>query len=307
MSQSPRLPRVGVIGLGAMGFATASALLEAGLAVTGCDRNPATRDRFAEAGGAVAPTAAEAAADVDVLLLLVVNADQVEQVLFGPDGAVGHLRADGVVMQCATVPPSYAQALDGRLEEAGLRLLDAPVSGGTVKARAGKLSVMASGGEAAFAAAEPVLEAMADTVHRLGDRAGPGSSVKLVNQLLAGVHIASAAEAMALGIRMGIDPHRLYEVITRSAGNSWMFENRVPHILAGDYTPHSAVSIFVKDLGIVADTGRELGFPVPVAGSALQQFLAATAAGHGREDDAAVIKVYERLAGIALPKPANDG
>ncbi len=151
-----------------------------------------------------------------------------------------------------------------------------------------------------LAAAEPLLDAVAGRVFRLGERPGIGSSVKMVNQLLAGVHIATACEAMALGTRAGADPATLFEVITGSAGNSWMFTNRVPHILERDFTPLSAVEIFVKDLGIVLDSGRELRFPLPIAAAAHQQFLAAAAAGFGREDDSAVVKVYECLAGIEV-------
>jgi 3-hydroxyisobutyrate dehydrogenase len=123
----------------------------------------------------------------------------------------------------------------------------------------------------------------------------------MINQLLAGVHIAVAAEAMALGIKSGIDPNVLFEVISNSAGSSWMFQNRVPHILAGDYTPLSAVDIFVKDLGIVTSTGEALGVDLPIASTALQRFETASARGLGREDDSAVIKVYAEDAGITLP------
>ena len=144
---------------------------------------------------------------------------------------------------------------------------------------------------------------MAANVYRLGDGAGNGSKVKIINQLLAGVHIAAAAEAMALGIRAGVDPKDLYEVITHSAGNSWMFENRMPHVLSGDYTPLSAVDIFVKDLGIVLDTARASKFPLPLASTAHQMFMQASSAGHGREDDAAVIKIFP---GIRLPRPGGD-
>jgi len=307
MPASESRTAVAVIGLGAMGLGTARALLDAGFAVTGCDVSPEARERLRAAGGAVTASPAAAARGCDALVLLVVNAAQVEQVLFGEDGAAAALAPEAVVLQCATVAPSYAEALPARLPGGAEALLDAPVSGGAVKARAGELSVMASGSPEAFRRAEPVLAAMAATVHRLGERAGPGSSVKLVNQLLAGVHIATAAEAMALALRMGLDADTVYRVITQSAGNSWMFENRMAHVLAGDYTPRSAVDIFVKDLGIVADTGRELTFPLPLAASALQQFTAASAAGLGRQDDSAVIKVYERLAGIRLPAAANDG
>lgn len=304
--QSGKLPRVGVIGLGAMGMGTAIALLERGLSVTGCDISQAARQSFMAQGGRCEASPSALAKHCDVVLLVVVDACQVEEVLFGVEGLAAGLASESLIMQCATVSPSYTRQLDERLAAMGLVLLDAPISGGAAKARSGELSVMASGNAAAFAKAAPVLDAMASRVHRLGEEPGIGSSMKLVNQLLAGVHIASAAEAMALGIRMGLDPRQVYEVITHSAGNSWMFENRVLHILADDYTPLSAVDIFVKDLDLVHATGRDLAMPTPVAACALQQFTAAKSAGFGREDDAAVIKVYQRLSGITLPKAAND-
>jgi putative dehydrogenase len=144
-----------------------------------------------------------------------------------------------------------------------------------------------------------VLDAMAGKVYRLGDKAGAGSKVKIINQLLAGVHIAAAAEAMALGLREGVAADALYEVITHSAGNSWMFENRMAHVLAGDYTPLSAVDIFVKDLGLVLDTARATKFPLPLAATAHQMFMQASTAGYAREDDSAVIKIFP---GITLPE-----
>jgi 3-hydroxyisobutyrate dehydrogenase len=147
-----------------------------------------------------------------------------------------------------------------------------------------------------------VLDAISTKVWRLGDQIGIGSTVKMVNQLLAGVHIATAAEAMALGIRAGADPRTLFDVISSSAGSSWMWQNRMPHVLAGDDTPLSAVNIFVKDLGIVLDQARALTFPLPMAAAAHQLFLAAAAHGEGAKDDAFVIRVWQALAGIDLPK-----
>jgi L-threonate 2-dehydrogenase len=236
--------------------------------------------------------------------VLVVNAKQVDEVLFGHDGCVPAMQRGSLVIASSTIPPAFAEALGERLGEHGMLLLDAPLSGGVARAGDGTLTVMASGEPAAFAAAEPVLDAIAERVYRLGDQPGTGSKVKTINQLLAGVHIAAAAEAIALGIRAGVDPAVLYDVISASAGSSWMFQNRVPHILSGDYTPLSAVNIFVKDLGIVLDTAHALTFPLPVAAAAHQQFLAAAAAGHGAEDDAAVVKVYQALSGIDLPGDA---
>src|SRR5262249_26141842 len=166
------------------------------------------------------------------------------------------------------------------------------------KAARGEMTVMAAGAPEAFSLCEPVFAAIAQKVFRLGDAPGTGSKVKMINQLLAGVHIAAAAETMALGLKAGADPKMLYDVITNSAGNSWMFQNRAPHMLAGDFLARSAVDIFVKDLGIVLEAGRKSTFPLPLTAAAHQMFLMAAAAGHGREDDAAVIKIFP---GIGLP------
>jgi L-threonate 2-dehydrogenase len=163
---------------------------------------------------------------------------------------------------------------------------------------------MTSGRSEAYERCGALLDAMAAKVYRLGERAGAGSKVKIINQLLAGVHIAAAAEAMALGLREGVDPAALYEVITHSAGNSWMFENRMAHVLAGDYTPLSAVDIFVKDLGIVLDLARASKFPLPLSSTAHQMFMQASSAGFANEDDSAVIKIFP---GIDLPRPASKG
>lgn len=290
--------RVGFIGLGAMGMGMACSILKKEIPIKGYDINEGARQAFAQAGGKITPSAASAAEGVDVLLIVVVNADQAADVLFGAGAAAEALPAGSMVMLCSTVKPDFARQTAGKLYEMGLEMLDAPISGGAAKAAQGRLSVMASGHPAAFDKAEPVLAAVAENVYRLGDECGQGSTIKMVNQLLAGVHIAAAAEAIALGVKTGADPATVYEVISHSAGSSWMFQNRVPHMLAGDYTPLSAVEIFVKDLGIVLETGQENRFPLPLAAAAHQLFLMAAAAGFGREDDAAVVKVFEMLANI---------
>jgi 3-hydroxyisobutyrate dehydrogenase len=254
---------------------------------------------LADAGAVACASPAELAAQCDVVIVLVVNAEQTETVLFGPQGAAPAMRKGSVVVLSVTVPPEYAERLGPRLAERGILMLDAPVSGGEARAAAGEMTIMAAGPAEAFAACEPVFPAIAQKVYRLGEAHGTGSKVKMINQLLAGVHIAAAAEAMALGIKAGADPQVLYDVITNSAGNSWMFQNRAPHIIAGDYLPRSAVNIFVKDLGIVLEAGKRSTFPLPLTAAAHQMFLMAAAAGHGREDDAAVIKIFP---GIDLPK-----
>lgn len=293
--------RAGVIGLGSMGMGVAKSLRRAGIETWGCDVVDTRREELEAAGGHWASSPAALGAEVDVAIVLVVNADQTRGALFGEAGAAEHMHADGVVIASSTVPAAEAVAIGQDLSNRGLHMIDAPVSGGAVGANAGELSIMASGPDIAFDLAAPVLEAIAKTVYRLGTAHGVGSTVKTINQLLAGVHIAAACEAMALGIRAGVEPNTLFEVISNSAGASWMFNNRVPHILDGDYAPKSAVDIFVKDLGIVLETGKRHVFPLPLTAAAHQQFLAASAAGLGREDDSAVIKVYQKLAGIELP------
>jgi len=293
---------VGVIGLGAMGMGIARTLRQRGYRVHVCDARDGVATAFAAEGGVACASPAEVAAQARVVVSVVVNAAQTEQVLFGSHGAVAAMSPGSVFVMCSTVDPNWSIALEARLARQGILYVDAPISGGAVRAASGEMTMMTAATPTAYAAAGEVLEAMAGKVYRLGDRAGAGSQVKIINQLLAGVHIAAAAEAMALGLREGVDPAALYEVITHSAGNSWMFENRMAHVLAGDYTPLSAVDIFVKDLGLVLDTARASKFPLPLAATAHQMFMQASSAGHAQEDDSAVIKIFP---GIRLPAPAG--
>ena len=294
---------VGLIGLGAMGLGMAQSLRRAGHRVHVFDVRPEAGRAFAAEGGVACASPADVAAQCDVVVSVVVNAAQTEQVLFGPHGAAAAMQPGSLFVMCSTVDPNWSMALEERLEAKGLLYLDAPISGGAAKAASGQMTMMTAGRPAAYEKAGALLEAMAAKVYRLGNRAGNGSKVKIINQLLAGVHIAAAAEAMALGLREGVDADALYQVITNSAGNSWMFENRMAHVLKGDYTPLSAVDIFVKDLGLVLDTARATKFPLPLASTAHQMFMQASSAGHGREDDAAVIKIFP---GIQLPHPGGD-
>jgi putative dehydrogenase len=289
---------IGFIGLGAMGVGMSKKLLEAGFVVCGYDINSESMAMVVEAGGSAAANPALAAADAALLIVCVFSADQAEEVLYGEDGAVPALAKGATVVMCTTMAPEHARALAARLSETGHLYVDAPVTGGKRGADNGTLTVIASGSDDAMAAADGAFKAMGGRIYRVGDAPGAGSSVKMINQLLVGVHVAAAAEAVALAARAGADPKIVYDVITHGGGNSEAFETRVPNILASDYAPRGVVDIFTKDLGIVADAARALQFPLPLASAALQQFLAAAASGYGREDDCAVVKVYEQLAGI---------
>jgi len=299
--------RVGVIGLGAMGMGMAQSLRRAGHLVNVFDVRIEVAHKFAAEGGVACSSLEEIAKNSDVLVSVVVNAAQTESVLFGDGSAhsacAHHLKSGSVFVMCSTVDPAFSVGLEKKLNDKGLLYIDAPISGGAAKAAAGQMTMMTAGSPAAYEKAEVFLNAMAGKVYKLGGSAGAGSKVKIINQLLAGVHIAAAAEAMALGLREGVDAEALYEVITHSAGNSWMFENRMAHVLAADYTPLSAVDIFVKDLGLVLDMARATKFPLPLSSTAHQMFMQASTAGFAKEDDSAVIKIFP---GIELPKGKSN-
>ena len=294
---------VAVFGLGAMGYGMAQSCVSAGLVTYGFDIVPDQAKRLANEGGKVADLA-DVAASLDAAAIVVLNAAQSEDVLFGANGLVEQMRQGSVILACATVPPEFARKMEARCAKHGVLYLDAPISGGSVKAANGQLSVMASGSAQAFDGAKVMLDAMAQTVFELGDSAGAGSAMKAVNQLLAGVHIATMAEALTFGMTQGVEPAKFVDVISKCAGTSWMLENRAPHIVEGDYTPFSQVNIWPKDLGIVLDIAESAQFDAPITKAALQQYLEAREMGLGGEDDAAVAKVYARKSGLTLPGEA---
>ncbi|MEM7694175.1 MAG: L-threonate dehydrogenase [Pseudomonadota bacterium] len=291
---------VGAFGLGAMGFGIAASLVRAGHTTYGFDIAPEREALLVKEGGRSSPREA-VASELDAAVIVVLNAAQTEDVLFGPAGIVPHMRAGSVVIACATVAPAFAREMAARCAENGVHYLDAPISGGAAKAASGELSVMASGTAEAFSAAALVLDACAATVFRLGDEAGAGSAMKAANQLLAGVHIAAMAEALTFGMTQGIAPETFVDVISKCAGTSWMLENRAPHVVTGDYTPLSQINIWPKDLGIVLEIAKSAGFSAPITATALQQYMVAVGMGLGGQDDAAIAKVYARNVGLTLP------
>lgn len=283
------MAKVGFWGLGSMGLGMAQSLVREGHSVCGHDPRGVTLE-----GGTDLSQA-----ELDVAVIAVLNAAQTESVL---DSILPDLRSGAVVVACATVSPAFARDMAARCEERQIRYLDAPISGGAKRAAEGDLSIMASGSTAAFDAAAPALEAMARTVFHMGETVGAGSAMKAVHQVLAGTHIATMAEAMVFGITQGIAPDRFLEVLPQCGGTSWMLENRGPHIRDGDYTPHSAVEIWIKDLGIIEDIAGEAAIELPMVRAALDGYRKAVEMGLGREDDAAIAKVYAAQAGVDLPK-----
>jgi len=286
--------KIGFVGLGAMGLPMAHALIEAGYSVVGYDISESSLSKFAQMGGQIATNVQEAARGVDVFISMVVNDAQTEDVLFGGGNAVYTLKAGSVVISGSTVPPAFAAKMALQLAEHDIHMIDCPVSGGVAGAEKRTLTMMAAGKSDIFAQVEAIIRTMGSNTFYLGEECGQGSAMKVVNQLLCGVHVAVAGEAIAFAKKSGLDTNTVYDVIGTSAARSWMFMDRVPNMENPPEHPRSAVDIFIKDLGIVTDAGRSMRMMTPIAAAALQMFIAASGAGYGREDDSQIIKAYER-------------
>jgi putative dehydrogenase len=291
------MKNIAFAGLGAMGLPMARNLLRAGYPVRGTDVNPASLQALGQDGGTAAQDAAAACRGADFLILMVVNAEQAEQVLF-VQGGLDALPADATVCLMATCPPGAVQAIAGKVMATGRRFVDAPVSGGVVGAVQGSLTVMAACDDATFAHAQPVLSVVGGRVFQVGQQAGQGATVKTVNQLLCGVHIAVVAEAFSLAAKAGVQLDVLLDIMGGSSASSWMLKDRGPRMLQTEPEVTSAVDIFVKDLGIVLQAGREMKSALPLAAVAHQMFLASSGCGDGRADDSQVIRSYHRLNGL---------
>ncbi len=290
------MKRIGFVGLGAMGSRMALNLVKRGFEVVGYDLRPEAAAALAAAGGRAAATSAEAARDADALLLMVINAVQAEAALFD-DGALDALPAEATVVLTATCPPGAVRAIAERVEATGRRFVDSPVSGGTAGAEAATLTIMAAAPKPVFEDVRPVLAALGDKIFHVGEAAGQGATVKTVNQLLCGVHIAVLAESFALAEKAGIDLDLLLEIMSGSSASSWMLKDRGPRMLQAQPEVSSAVDIFVKDLGLVLEAGADLKTALPLAAGARQMFLAASGSGHGLADDSQVIRSYRALNG----------
>ncbi|MFG1372695.1 NAD(P)-dependent oxidoreductase [Xanthobacter oligotrophicus] len=287
---------IGFIGLGSMGLPMARNLVARGFEVTGFDLRAEARNALVAAGGKAADTAAAACAGADMAVLMVVNIAQARDVLF-TGGVLDALAPGGAILLMSTCPPAAVAEVAAEVEARAFAFVDAPVSGGVVGAAAGSLTIMVGTGDDAFARARPALDAMGAKVVHVGKDAGQGATAKVVNQLLCGAHLAVAAEALSLAERLGVDTTAMLDILGGSAAASWMLRDRGPRMLEADPTVTSAVDIFVKDLGLVLEAGREAKAALPMAALAHQLFLSVSGRGLGAADDSQVIRAYRSLQG----------
>jgi 3-hydroxyisobutyrate dehydrogenase len=288
---------VGFIGLGNMGLGMAKNLLRAGFSLVAHDIREDPLQEVSELGAQVVRTPLEVGQKAAISILVLLNYSQIEQVVFGGQGLQEGVKSNDVIVIMSTISPVQVKEIAQKLKNKGVHLLDAPISGGKEGAEAGTLAIMVGGEKTAFDRCQPVFQAMGKNIYHLGGL-GSGMSMKLVNNLLVAVNGLAVAEAITLGTRAGLDPKTILEVIPRSAGDSWMFRNRAPQMVCRDFTCRGELNILIKDLGYILDLGRSVKTPLFLGAVAREIFQVASSLGWGKEDDSAVVKVIEKMAGI---------
>jgi L-threonate 2-dehydrogenase len=282
---------IGVLGVGNMGLPMLKALKSAGFDVVARDLRPEAEAAVLAAGARLAASARELAAQCGMILVVVVDAGEIEDALFREaDPAAAGWRANTVVALCSTISPEDAERLAARIKAAGATVLDAPISGGPLRAEAGQLSLMLAGAEDVLVRAEPVLAALADKRFRISERPGDGARMKLVNNLLAGINLAAGAEVLAMGQHLGLDPQLMLAVIGASSGQSWIVADRMPRAFSGDFVPRAHARILTKDIGLGVAMAAAGGCDATFGERALALFAETLERGWGAEDDAVLLR-----------------
>jgi L-threonate 2-dehydrogenase len=293
---------VGIIGVGNMGGGMAARLLAQGWAVQVRDIDSSCQQAAVALGAVACRTPAEAARGVQAVIVCVVDARQSDEVLFGQDGAAAAMQAGQAVLLCPTIAPEDVERIAARLGERGIATIDAPMSGGPARARDGSMSLMVACAQEVFERHRPLIEALSSKVFRISERTGDGARTKLVNNLLAGINLAGAAEALALAGRMGLDLRMTLEVIEQSSGHSWIGSDRMHRAIAGDFAPRAHMTLLRKDTALAVQAARTAGFAGPLGPAAAAVFEAAVRAGLQDLDDAALLPFLARA-----PAPITPG
>jgi putative dehydrogenase len=296
---------VGIIGVGNMGVAIAERLPALGVPVAVRDIDAAREAQALSLGAQVCDSPRALALTCDALVVAVVDAAQTEAVLFGRDGAAAALRPGAAVLLCPTNAPADTERLAQRLNELGIDAIDAPMSGGPARARDGTMSLMVACANNVFERYRMLLEAIANPVFRIGSHVGDGARVKLVNNLLAGINLAGAAEALALAERLGLDPALTLDVIERSSGASWIGSDRLRRALAGDLAPRAYTALLDKDTHLALAMAARAGVAVPLGALAAEHFARACAAGYAALDDASLFTLLRAAHPPAPPESAE--
>ena len=302
---SDRRRSVGVIGTGAMGMGVVRSLSRHGVRTFTRDLRPEADREASSLGATPCASPAALAALADIVIVLVVDDKQVDDVLFGASGAAGNFAQDSVVVLSSTVDPAFVAALAPRLRAMNVHLVDAPVSGGPARASDGTMTMMIAGDARARARCADVFDRIAGRVFHVGEAPGQAATFKIVNNLLAAVNLAAAAEALVLAKKAGIDPRAAVDVILASSGASWMAADRMPRVLAGDESVRAAMKILAKDAALAVALGERLSTDVAFARAAARAFDDAVQAGYGERDDASILRFFAERAGVVLDGARN--
>ena len=295
--------RIGFVGLGIMGQGMARNLLKAGFSVRVWNRTTSKAEALAAEGAQVGSSPADVAAHADIIVTCVSDTPDVEAVILGQDGIIHGAKAGALVVDCSTISPQVTKDIAAKLNEKGIHMLDAPISGGSEGAAKGTLTIMVGGEAADFERAKPVLQAMGKTITHIGE-IGTGQTVKLVNQVLVVGNCLAMCEALLLAQAGGVDLQRTFDAISQGAAGSWMFTNRAPQIMKRDWRPGFTIALQQKDLRLVLDAADELGVPLPGTGLIFQLYRTLEAKGIELEGNHALVKALEALAGFEVGSKA---
>ena len=283
-------PVIGVVGVGNMGGAMAANLLARGWHVAVRDIEPSRVAALVAQGATAHESALSVARVAGIVIVCVVDADQSREVLFAPDGVVASPHARTVIL-CPTIAPQDVEQIAQELAGRAIDCIDAPMSGGPARARDGSMSLMVAASQAVFDGHADLLAALSSRLFHVSQRPGDGARTKLVNNLLAGINLAGAAEVLALAQRMGLDLQRTLDVIAQSSGQSWIGSDRMARAITGDYEPRAHMTLLAKDTRLAIEAARSAGFDGPLGERASAVFASAIKAGLAGEDDAAVFKL----------------
>jgi len=287
---------IGMIGLGLMGTAMSRNLLAAGFAVAGYDVRPEAMQALADAGGRPAASSAEVGKRADVVITALPSGAIVEAALLGPEGVAEGARPGLLILEMSTVAPETSRRLAARLGDRGVPMLDAPVSGTSSMVARRDCIIMVGGDRAAFDRCGPILEALSRRAFYIGP-SGAGAQLKLVTNLIMGVNTLATAEGLALGVKAGLEPRLMLEVLGQSAAASRMLELRGPLMVDRQYEAQMKIEMFLKDISLILENGQQLKMPLPLAAAMQQMFTAAYNQGRGAQEMAAVIEAYRRACG----------
>lgn len=295
------MEKIGFIGLGIMGKPMASNLIRKGYSLKVYDTNPDPVAALVELGAEAGTCARDAAAFADVIITMLPNSPHVKEAVLGTHGVLEGARSGAVLVDMSSIAPLISQAVSRAVNEKGVFMLDAPVSGGEPKAIDGTLAIMVGGPQEVFERVKPILELLGSSVTRVGD-IGAGNTTKLANQVIVALNIAAMSEAMVLAAKAGVEPEKVFEAIRGGLAGSTVLDAKAPLVLDRQFNPGFRINLHIKDLANVLETSHEIGVPLPLTASVMEIMQTLRADGLGDEDHCSLIKYYEKLAHIEVER-----